>query len=133
MHQDPADHGDLERCWDDVKDDRAKYEGNSSEKVQTRQTLKDQSLPQRHSIRSKGETGKTYFVPLSIALVRPPVCRDRWNLRSIESRCSNVSRATLRIAFWATEAKSALRSSEKSVEKIRAAPSESAKGRTEGS
>lgn len=116
-----------------MKDDRAKYEGNSSEKVQAQQTLKGQSLPRRHSVRREGATGKTHLVPLSIALVRPPVCRERWNLRSIESRCSNVSRATLRIAFWATEAKSALRSSEKSVEKIRAAPSESAEGRTGGS
>ena len=65
----------------------------------------------------------THFVPRSIALVKPPVCRDRWNLRSKLRRCSNVSRATLLTAFCPTLAKTAFSSSVKSVAPIRAAPS----------
>ena len=63
------------------------------------------------------------LVPLSIALVSPPVCRLKWNLRSRLSRCSNVSRATFRMARCPIFANTALRSSPERVAPILAAPS----------
>lgn len=63
------------------------------------------------------------FVPRSIARVKPPVCLLRWKLRSSRNRCSNTFRATLRIAFWATLANTAFRSSWKSVAPILVTPS----------
>ena len=64
-----------------------------------------------------------HFVPRSIALVKPPVCLERWNFKPRFKRCSNVSLATLRIALWPTLAKTAFNSSPNSVAPIRAAPS----------
>ena len=49
------------------------------------------------------------LVPRSSALVRPPVCLDKWKLRSSLSKCSNTLQATLRIAFCATLANTAFR------------------------
>jgi hypothetical protein len=63
------------------------------------------------------------FVPRSMALVRPPVCLDRWKLRSSLSRWSYTLHATARIAFCETVAKMALRSSWKTVALIRVRPS----------
>lgn len=63
------------------------------------------------------------FVPRSIARVRPPVWRLRWNLRSRLRRCSKVSRATLRTARWPIFAKTAFKSSADSVAPTRAKPS----------
>ncbi|RMZ69399.1 hypothetical protein GMOD_00006198 [Pyrenophora seminiperda CCB06] len=65
------------------------------------------------------------FVPRSMARVKPPVWRERWKLRSRRSRCSYTLQATLRIAFWATLAKTALRSSCETVAPIRVIPSAS--------
>lgn len=48
---------------------------------------------------SFGDQRWTRFVPRSMARVSPPVCRERWNLRSIARRWSNVSRATRRMAL----------------------------------
>lgn len=59
------------------------------------------------------------FVPLSMARVRPPVCLDRWKFRSNRRRCSKILQATRRIAFCATFAKTALRSSWESAAPIR--------------
>jgi hypothetical protein len=67
--------------------------------------------------------GTTHLVPRSMALVSPPVCLDRWNLRSRLRRCSKVSLATLRTACCPILAKTAFRSSEKRVAPILAAPS----------
>jgi hypothetical protein len=63
------------------------------------------------------------LVPRSIALVKPPVCLERWKLRSSLSKCSYTLQATLRIAFCATLAKTALRSSWDTVAPIRVKPS----------
>ena len=63
------------------------------------------------------------FVPRSIARDSPPVCLERWKAKSIERRWANVLHATCRIAFWATLAKIALRSSWKTVAPIRERPS----------
>lgn len=63
------------------------------------------------------------FVPRSIALVKPPVCLERWKLRSSRSKCSKTLHATRRMAFWATLAKMAFRSSWNSAAPIRVAPS----------
>lgn len=63
------------------------------------------------------------FVPLSSALFKPPVWRERWKLRSSFNKCSNTFRATLRIAFCATLANTALRSSWNTVAPIRVTPS----------
>ncbi len=63
------------------------------------------------------------FVPRSIALVRPPVCLERWKLRSSLSRWSKTLHATRRIAFCATLAKTAFRISWNSAAPIRVAPS----------
>jgi hypothetical protein len=49
------------------------------------------------------------FVPRSIALVKPPVCLDRWKFRSSFSKWSKTVAATRRMAFCATLAKTALR------------------------
>src|SRR5580692_10912424 len=68
--------------------------------------------------------GVAHLVPRSMALVSPPVCLDRWNLRSRFKRCSKVSLATLRTACCPMLAKTAFRSSEKRVAPILAAPSE---------
>ena len=51
------------------------------------------------------------FVPRSMALVKPPVCLVKWKFRSSLSKCSYTLQATLRIAFCATLANTALRSS----------------------
>lgn len=64
------------------------------------------------------------FVPLSIARVRPPVWRVKWNFRSRWRRCSKVSRATFRIARWPMLAKTEFSSSPESVAPIRAKPSD---------
>lgn len=64
------------------------------------------------------------LVPRSIALVSPPVWRVRWKLRSSRNKCSKTFPATLRMAFWATLANTAFRSSWKSVAPILVAPSE---------
>lgn len=63
------------------------------------------------------------FVPLSIALVRPPVCRERWKFRSSRKRCSKTLQATRRIAFCATLANTAFRASWKRVALILVTPS----------
>lgn len=63
------------------------------------------------------------FVPRSIALVRPPVCLDRWKLRSSFSRWSKTVAATRRMAFCATLAKTALRTSWNTAAPILVAPS----------
>lgn len=39
------------------------------------------------------------LVPRSIALVSPPVCRERWKFKSSLRRCSKTLHATRRIAF----------------------------------
>lgn len=64
-----------------------------------------------------------YFVPRSIARFKPPVWRVKWNPRSSLWRWVNTLRATRRIAFWATAANTALRSSWKTLEPKRARPS----------
>ena len=64
------------------------------------------------------------FVPRSIALVRPPVCLDRWKFRSSFSRWSKTVAATRRMAFCATLAKTALRISWNTAAPILVAPSE---------
>lgn len=69
------------------------------------------------------EKKKFYFVPRSMARVKPPVCLSKWNFISKLRRCSNVSLATLRIARWPMLAKMALRSSPERVAPILAAPS----------
>lgn len=69
-------------------------------------------------------TMSTHLVPRSIARVRPPVWRDKWNLRSRFNRCPKVSRATFRTARCPTLANTALSISPKSVAPMRAAPSE---------
>jgi len=71
----------------------------------------------------RGEGKRAYLVPRSMARVSPPVCRDRWNLRSRLSRCSNVWRATVRTARWPTLANTAFNSSPNSVAPTRAPPS----------
>lgn len=63
------------------------------------------------------------LVPRSIALVSPPVCRERWKLRSSFNKCSKTLRATRRIAFWATLAKTAFLNSWKITAPILVAPS----------
>ena len=65
------------------------------------------------------------FVPRSIALVKPPVCFERWKFRSSRRRCSNTLQATLRMAFWATFAKTAFRNSWKIAAAILVVPSSS--------
>jgi hypothetical protein len=57
-----------------------------------------------------------------MALVKPPVCRVTWKDISRLRRWAKTFLATRRMAFCATLAKTAFRSSEKSVEKIRARP-----------
>ena len=109
-YQYAANHGDLQCGWDDAEQYGLQDECDpSTSRIQI--LIGDKSLD------------TTHFVPRSIALVKPPVCRDRWNLRSKLRRCSNVSRATLLTAFCPTLAKTAFSSSVKSVAPIRAAPS----------
>lgn len=62
-------------------------------------------------------------MPRSIARVSPPVCRARWKFRSRCRRWVKMLEATRRMAFWATEAKMALRSSWARVAPMRVAPS----------
>ena len=63
------------------------------------------------------------FVPRSMALVSPPVCLVKWKFKSSLNRCSYTLHATLRIAFWATLATTALRSSWDTVAPILVKPS----------
>lgn len=63
------------------------------------------------------------FVPLSMARVRPPVCRVKWKFKSSRSRWSNTFWATLLMVFCATLAKTAFRSSWNNVAPILDAPS----------
>jgi hypothetical protein len=86
-------------------------------------------IPRQHSAIQAHH--KTHLVPRSMALVNPPVWRDRWNFKSRFSRCSNVSRATRRTARCPTFANTALRSSPNNVAPIRAAPSSNAWGERE--
>ena len=62
------------------------------------------------------------FVPRSNALVRPPVCRDRWKFRSKLNKWLKTLRATFLIAFCATLAKTAFRSSWNKVAPILVTP-----------
>lgn len=110
-HQDTTNKRDLERCGNYAEDDGLKEEGYSPTEWSSCISYND------------AVAIDAYFVPLSIARVSPPVCRDRWNLRSRWRRCSNVCLATLRTALWPTLAKVALRSSPDNVAPIRAAPS----------
>lgn len=69
------------------------------------------------------EVQLTHLVPRSMARVRPPVWRSRWNFMSMLSRWLKVSRATLRMVLCATVAKMAFRSSPNKVEHTLATPS----------
>jgi hypothetical protein len=59
-----------------------------------------------------------------MALVKPPVCLDRWKFRSSFSKWSKTVAATRRMAFCATLAKTALRISWNTAAPILVAPSE---------
>ena len=76
-----------------------------------------------HHTRSRQLVPVTHLVPRSIALVKPPVWRVRWKPMSRLSKCVNTFRATRRIACCATDANTALRSSEKAAAPTRASPS----------
>ena len=66
---------------------------------------------------------RTHFVPLSMALVNPPVFLARWNEISKFNRWANTFLATLLIAPWATFANTAFLNSLNKDENTRARPS----------
>lgn len=101
-----------------MKEDRGqekRYASIDREEEQTGLSSFDRDQPQSKT--------QTYFVPLSMARVRPPVFLVKWKLMSRLSRCVKTFFATRRMAPCATLAKTALRSSLNRVEKMRAKPS----------
>jgi hypothetical protein len=108
-YQNPANHRYFQCSWHYAKYNCLEKKCNTPEQVCMSICLE--------------QSNETNLVPRSIARVRPPVWRERWKRRSRFSRCSNVSLATFRMARCPMLAKTALRSSPKTVAPIRAAPS----------